>query len=174
MEWLTVSTSTALTTLVSALAILVVLLALVRVVGLRILSKMSSIDFAVTVATGTIMASTALSSSVPVAQGAIAVATLFVAQMAFALARRSRRLSKVLQNEPLLLMAGPHVLEDNLRHARVTVPELYEQLRRAGVSRCEDVLAVVLETTGDVSVLSGDGPLDDELLTMVRGADALE
>lgn len=74
---------------------------------------------------------------------------------------------------PLLLMTGPGILEVNLRHARVTVPELHEQLRKAGVSRREDVLAVVLETTGDVSVLSGDDPLGDELLARVRGADAL-
>jgi uncharacterized membrane protein YcaP (DUF421 family) len=173
VDWLTVSASTALTTLASALAIVVVFVVLVRIVGLRTLSKLSSVDFAATVATGTIVASTALSSTVSVAQGAIAVAVLFVAQVGFSLGRRHRGLSRLLQNEALLLMAGPRILEDNLHHARMTEPELYEQLRQAGVTSRDEVLAVVLETTGDVSVLSGDGPLDDELLTSVRASDAL-
>ncbi|MDQ6946365.1 MAG: hypothetical protein M3256_08835, partial [Actinomycetota bacterium] len=35
----------------------------------------------------------------------------------------------------LLLMAGTEILADNLRQARLTEPELWSQLRRAGVAR---------------------------------------
>ena len=54
----------------SALAMVLVIIAIIRVVGLRSLSKMSSFDFAVTVAIGSIMAST-VATSTPVANGAV-------------------------------------------------------------------------------------------------------
>jgi hypothetical protein len=44
----------------------------------------------------------------------------------------------------------------------------------AGVHRREQVHAVVLETTGDMSVLRGAGPFDRELLQGVRGAERLQ
>ena len=68
-------------------------------------------------------------------------------------------------------MAGPQLVEADLRHAGVSPGEVWAALRQAGVLRREDVRAVVLETTGDLSVLSGDGRLDDELLDGVRGGE---
>jgi len=70
-------------------------------------------------------------------------------------------------------MAGPQVLEDNLRLARLGREELWAQLRLAGVHRRDQVLAVVMETTGDVSVLRAGEPFDDELLRGVRGVEHL-
>ncbi len=77
-----------------------------------------------------------------------------------------------MDNEPLVLMVEGEVIAENLRRARVTRDDVLEKLRQANVHRLSDVRAVVLETTGDVSVLSGDVPLDDALLDDVRGFDA--
>jgi hypothetical protein len=41
------------------------------------------------------------------------------------------------------------------------------------VQRLEQVRAVVLEPTGDMSVLTGDGGIDAELLSGVRGGEGL-
>ncbi|MFP5218994.1 MAG: YetF domain-containing protein, partial [Actinomycetes bacterium] len=76
-------------------------------------------------------------------------------------------------NPPILLMAGPEVLEGNLRHARLSRNELYSQLRLAGVQNRDQVRAVVMETTGDVSVLTTGASLDLDLLAGVRGAELL-
>jgi len=47
------------------------------------------------------------------------------------------------------------------------------KLRGAGVHRLADVDAVVLETTGDLSILSGGDPIAPELVEGVDGAAAL-
>lgn len=46
--------------------------------------------------------------------------------------------------------------------------ELQEPALEANVTQIDDVLAVVLETTDDVSVLRSSGPLDARLLDGVR------
>jgi uncharacterized membrane protein YcaP (DUF421 family) len=78
-----------------------------------------------------------------------------------------------LDNSPLVLVADGRVLTGNLDHARVSDAELWSQLRLHGVQRLEQVRAVVLETTGDISVLTGDGGFDAELLSGVRGGEGL-
>lgn len=145
LERLGASWATIGTIVVSALLVYAAVIVLTRLAGLRSLAKMSSFDFAATVAVGSTVASTALGSA-PLMSGV----------------------------EPMLLMAGGEALEDNLRHARVSREELWAQLRLAGVHRRDQVHAVILETTGDMSVLQGDGPFDRELLQGVRGAEHLE
>ncbi len=51
--------------------------------------------------------------------------------------------------------------------------ELFAQLRSGGVHRLEQVTTVVLETTGDVSVLTSGSAVDPVLLAGVRGAELL-
>ena len=79
----------------------------------------------------------------------------------------------LVDNRPLLLMAGPEVLDDHLRQARISRGELFGQLRSSGVLRLEQVTAVVLETTVDLSVLTGDDDVDQVLLAGVRGSERL-
>ena len=57
--------------------------------------------------------------------------------------------------------------ENALRKTRVAKDDLIAKLREANVLAMNRVRAVVLETTGDVSVLHGN-ELDDALLTGVR------
>ena len=86
---------------------------------------------------------------------------------------RNVRIRLLIDNRPLLLMVGTQMLEQNLKAARVTADEVREKLRTANVINYEQVLAVVMETTGDISVLHAppDGPaFDYDLLQGVRDA----
>ncbi len=74
----------------------------------------------------------------------------------------------MIDNRPLLLMVGREMLDDNLRQARVTADDLRSKLREANVLNYDQLRAVVLEQTGDVSVLHGDADLDPDLLSNVR------
>ena len=159
--------------LVAGTATYAAVIALTRVTGPRALAKMSSFDFAATVAIGSTLSSTLL-GSVPLVAGALGLALLFALQFAVATARRRGVFSGWVDNSPVLLMANGHVLEENLRHVRMNRSELWSQLRQAGVHRRSDVLAVVLETSGSVSVLRVGEPLDTEFLEDVRGAEALD
>ena len=123
---------------------------------------MSSFDFAMTVAVGSIIATTVLSSSVSMLQGIVGLVAVYLLQMGAALARRNKTVRSLIDNSPLLLMDGETIIEDNLRKARVTRGDLRSKLREANVTRLCQVKAVVFETTGDISVLheDNDEPLD--------------
>lgn len=150
----------------------VTVIALTRLAGVRSLAKMSSFDFAATVAVGSTVASV-LVGSAPLAAGVVGLLVLFGLQYLIATLRRRGLLRGLMDNAPILLMAGSQVLEGNLRHARVSREELWSQLRLSGVHRRDQVRAVVMETTGDVSVLRVGAPFDVELMSGVRGAEHL-
>ena len=143
-----------------------------RLNGLRSFSKMSSFDFAMTVALGTVFASTVLSQDPPLLRGAVALASIFAGQHVVSLLRvKSSAAKGLLDNAPLLLMKGETIYHENLRKARVTESDLYGKLREANVLSLSQVRAVVFESTGDVSVLHGDedGPeLNEQIMSGVR------
>ncbi|MGI8938468.1 MAG: DUF421 domain-containing protein [Iamia sp.] len=155
----------------SSSLMLIGLIALVRINGLRSFSKMSSFDFAVTVAFGSLLAGVAVSGS-SLVDGLIAAATLLGLQAAISMARSRFSSGRVVDNQPLLLMAGGEMLEANMRSARVTGDDVRAKLRAANVHSYADVQAVVLETTGDISVIHGAESIEPDLLRDVRDADA--
>lgn len=171
-DWLTASWQSTAQIVASTVLIFLWLLLSIRVTGLRTFSKIASIDFAVTIAAGAVLAST-VTSSATVVEGAVALSALLAIQALTAVARRRQRLAVVIENRPLLLMAGDEFLQDNLRHARISLGDVKAKLREANVVRYGQVLAVVLETTGDISVLHGEPPVDLDLLDGVIGAERL-
>lgn len=168
--WLSTSWTEVWLVVVSAIAMVLTLVAVIRVVGLRSLSKMSGFDFAVTVALGSVLGGVAASST-SLLNGMIAVAALLATQTVIAFVRQRTSVSEIVDNTPMLLMRDGEFLDDALRSTRVTRSDVMAKLREANAVRLDQVLAVVLETTGDVSVLHGEGPIDEPLLAGVRGAE---
>ncbi len=152
---------------VDAAILVPVMVLFVRLAGLRAFSKMSSYDFAVTVAFGSVLAATVVNPGVTLWQGIAGMAALFAVQWLIGLARsRSDAVEYVADNSPVVLMRDGKVIMENLTATRVTMSDLRAKLREANVLSFDEVRAVVLETTGDVSVLHGDH-LDDALLNDV-------
>lgn len=142
---------------------------LIRLTGLRSLSKMTNFDFVMTVALGSLVAGASQESDWNgFAQAMVAMAGLFLTQWIAARVRKSSDAAEsVMQNEPLMLMRDGEILRDALKQARVAESDLIAKLREANVLDFARVRAVVLETTGDVSVLHGDA-LDEQLVANVR------
>jgi uncharacterized membrane protein YcaP (DUF421 family) len=166
-SWLFTSWSTVGWIVLSGVLMLLAVVVIVRITGLRSLAKMSSFDFTVTVAIGSILGSVVASGS-PISQGAVAVASLLGVQWSIAQFRRRSFGSKVVDNTPILLVRDGQFIEEALTKARVTHSDVYAKLRQSNVHRMDQVIAVVLETTGDVSVVHGEGRLDAELYDNVR------
>ncbi|WP_373355756.1 DUF421 domain-containing protein [Pseudoroseicyclus sp. CXY001] len=127
--------------------------ALTRLNGLRSFSKISSVDFALTVATGSVLA-TALTSERGFGAGLVALGVLFVIQgLVSRLRARLPGLRAVVDNSPLLLMEEGAFIEANMTSAQITRADVRAKLRQAGAVERRKIRAVVLETTGDVSVI---------------------
>lgn len=173
-SWINTTPSELGMTVLTAVGMYVALITFTRLAGLRSFSKLSSFDFAITVSLGTVFASAVLTEEPPLFRGLFALAFIYVLQHVVARFRlHSRLVSQLVDNEPLLVMDGTTVLEENLSTAGLTKEDLRSKLREANVLRWEQVKAVVVETTGDVTVLHADddSPLDRSLLAGVRGVD---
>lgn len=145
----------------TAIGIYIAIIVFTRLTGKRSFSKMSSFDFAMTVAVGSMIATTVLSKSVSLWEGIIGLGMVYILQISVALLRRYKGVKKMVDNTPLLLMDGKEILYDNLKKARVTVGDLRSKLREANVIRLEEIKAVVFEATGDISVLHSENYEED-------------
>ena len=142
---------------------------MIRVVGLRSLSKMTNFDFVMTVALGSVLAAAVTADKWTVfGQCIFAMTGLFIVQWLVARARKdSGAFERVIDNEPIFLMRDGKFCEDALKATRVAKSDVSAKLREANVLSLSEVRAVVLETTGDVSVLHGES-LDDAIVRNVR------
>jgi uncharacterized membrane protein YcaP (DUF421 family) len=145
-------------------------LLLVRIVGLRSFAKMTAFDFVATVATASLIAQAATRSDWgDLAQSLAGIGAVFLAQWLLATLRlESGAAARAIRNEPLLLMIDGEFLEEPMRQSRVSRANLVEKIRASGATRLDEVRAVVLETTGDLSVIAGE-QLDPRLMEGVRG-----
>ncbi|WP_234568333.1 DUF421 domain-containing protein [Rhodohalobacter sp. 614A] len=152
-SWIVTTFSSVIMVVISTFGIYFALILFTRIAGVRTFSKMSSFDFAVTVAIGSLIASTVLTKNPPLFQSIAAMGTLFIIQITIAGFRETSLVRNVVDNKPILLMKGTRMLEGNMRKAKVTRNDLLGKLREANVTQFNQIKAVVMETTGDISVL---------------------
>lgn len=133
------------------------LVVFLRISGKRSTSKLNMFDWAMTVALGSMLASIALSTSIPLAAGIAALATLIGLQYVIAwLTVRSRTLRGVVKAEPSLLYHGGKFLRDRMRKERIAEEEIRAVVREAGYGTMDSIQAVVLETNSEMSILVND------------------
>ncbi|MEL0644626.1 YetF domain-containing protein [Olleya sp. Ti.3.14] len=173
MDWIYSLSDPLWETILGSLILFVVIIILTRIIGLRSFAKFTAYDFAFTIAIGSIISST-LTSSTSITHGSVAIAgLLFLTYIFSTLQKKFPSINTLISNKPLLLMKGQTILHDNLKHARIEKSQLIAKLREANVLDFKQIEAVVLESTGDISVLhksseSDDTNLSAELLKGVR------
>lgn len=133
------------------------LVILLRITGKRTLSKMNAFDFVVTVSLGSTLATILLNKDVSLAQGTLALGLLVSLQVVISWASvRTPWVKQLVTGEPMLILYRGKSLGNSLRRTRVTEDEVRAAVRAAGMAALTDADAVVLETDGSFSVISGD------------------
>lgn len=127
---------------------------LLRLSGKRTLAKWNAFDFVVTIALGSIVASTIVSDSVSIMQGLTALVGLVLLQVVVtSVSVRARWFRSVVKGDPVLLLKNGRFLDDALRKNRVTRGEVLAAIRENGIGEVAEVAAVVLENEGRFSVI---------------------
>lgn len=157
--------------LIGTLVIYFIILAYTRIFGLKSFAKMTGFDFVNTVAIGNLLAMSVATSNPTLLTGVFVIGLLYLMNYLISLLRyKNKNIRKAMDNKPILLMKNGEIFEDKLEETKVTMDELRGKLREANVLQLHEVKAVVLETTGDVSVLHGDKStnLEDFLLEGIQ------
>lgn len=141
---------TAITTVVAYILVIIML----RISGKRTLAKMNAFDFVVTIALGSILASVILSKSIPLAEGILAIGLLIVLQFCItSITVRSKKFKKIISSDPTLLYYNGEILHKTLKKERVAVEEIYKSIRESGHASFDNINAIILETTGDITII---------------------
>lgn len=162
----------ALWVIISALGIYLAFFLLIRSFGQRALASWSTMDKAIVIALGSVLGRVVLGYTPTLAAGFIGLATLFGMLRLEAYLRRAKR-GAYLSSRPILLMAGDKVLADGMKRARIQDDELYFKLRQAGIRNFAEIALVILEPTGDVSVLRRGVPIERALLRRIPDRDRI-
>lgn len=147
------------------------LVLLLRLLGKRTLSQLNVFDFVVTVALGSVLATTLLNSDISWTEGITALALLTGLQFLVALiASRWPRVRDAITSRPALLVADGEIQHETMKAQRLTASELRQAVRMSGAGDLAKVKAVVLESNGQFSVITASQYGDGSALQDVRGA----
>ncbi len=155
----------------TVLGIFTIIIIITRIFGLRTFAKMSSFDFASTIAVGSVLASVILNKNQTLLEGAIVLGTIIGFQTLFSfLVRKVDWFQTLFTNKPRLIMWEGKIRYNELKKCNVGKDDLIAKLREANVHKMKNVQAVILESTGDVSVIhsSENEDIDSVLLMDVK------
>jgi uncharacterized membrane protein YcaP (DUF421 family) len=142
---------------------------LLRASGKRTLSKMNAFDFIVTVALGSALANVSLNKNVALADGALSFLLLIFLQYLISwLSVRFSIIKSLVTSQPVLLLYKGEILDGVRRKERITMEELHMAARNEGITSLHEIEAMVLETTGEITIISESGKQLPETLKYVK------
>ncbi len=127
----------------------------IRVFGKRELAQLSVIDLVFILLISNSVQNAMVGPDTSLWGGVIAAGSLFVVNLILeTLFFKSKKFSQLIQGSPLMLIYGGKVIKEHLDKAKLSEDELEEAVREHGVEKVKDVDLAILETDGNISVLS--------------------
>jgi uncharacterized membrane protein YcaP (DUF421 family) len=137
----------------AAIAFLVLFL-LLRVMGRRELSSLEPFDLILLVVVGDLIQQGVTQSDMSFTGSMLAIGTFAILTVGMSwLVYRFRRLRKVLDAEPLIIVQDGKLIEHNLRHERLTGEEVAAEARQQQIASLDDVAWAVVEGSGRISFI---------------------
>jgi uncharacterized membrane protein YcaP (DUF421 family) len=141
----------------SSLAVYVFIIAAIRLFGKKELAQLSIIDLVFILLISNAVQNAMVGSDSSLAGGLVAASTLFIANfMLKYLLYRFPALNTMVQGAEILLIYKGQLNEPNMNRARITREEILEAVREHGVSEIREVDLAVLETDGNISIISNE------------------
>jgi len=126
----------------------------IRVMGRRELSTLAPFDVVLLIVLGDAIQQALTQDDYSVLGAMIAVATIAVLQVSTSLLSfRVRRLRRVFEGEPIVLLQDGKPIEKNMRRERLCPEELAEAARLEQIASLEDIRWAVLEPSGKISFI---------------------
>jgi uncharacterized membrane protein YcaP (DUF421 family) len=140
--------------LIVGIAMYVALVVFLRVSRSRTLSSMNAFDFVVTVAIGSAFGRALTAKSVALSEALAAFGLLVGLQYAVTWIQiRWPYFQRIVTNPPTLLYFRGEFVDEEMQRQRVTESELQSAVRKQQFGSLSEVEAVVLESSGEFSVI---------------------
>ncbi|WP_446898623.1 DUF421 domain-containing protein [Clostridium sp. LBM24168] len=132
----------------------IILVILGRIIGRKLISRITFYDFIVGVTIGSIAVRIALG---PQESPLLAVISLVVISILVVitdyLSTKSFKFRILLDGEPVVVISNGKILDYNLKKIKITISQLIMQLREKDIFNIEDVEFAIIESDGELTVL---------------------
>ncbi len=140
--------------LIKGVSIYLFIILALKLFGKRSLAKLNAFDFIVTIALGSILASTLTNSKVAVSDGFVSILIVLILQYFVSnFAVKIPFLNKFIKSEPALLYHNDTFLTKALEKERIQKEEVMQAVRESGEDDMTQIKQVILETNGSLSVI---------------------
>lgn len=153
----------------AAVGIYLSFLLIIRIFGVRVMSRMTAFDTVVVVMLGSVAGRVVIGHPPTLSAGIIGLLTLVSLEAFFGLIRAESGIRRLADEQPRAIFIDGHYLDDEMNRTHVTHSDLRVAMRRAGITKLSDVRLVVFEPTGEISLFRTSAPIEPELLKGVLG-----
>ncbi len=142
------------TVFIRSIILYIALLISLRIMGKGEIAEMNSFDLVITFLLAEVASIPMENNNIPLLYG-IASITALVLMQAFIsyFALKSRKVSTLLSGKPSILINKGKIDYKELKKERISIDEIFEQLRIQGYFNINDVQYAILETDGNLSVV---------------------
>ena len=126
----------------------------IRIMGKRQISELQTSELVVTLLISDIAAIPMQDTAQPLVSGIVPIAVLVIAEIVVsALMVKHSGFRKAVCGSPIILINDGKVDQKQMRRLRITIEDLFEQLRQKDVFSLQDVAYAIMETNGKISVI---------------------
>ena len=141
-------------TILRSIVAYLVLLSLSRLIGRKLISKITFFDFVVGITLGSLAVRISLGDENSVLLGIISAVVITALVLATdLLGIKSFLFRKIEEGEPVVLIQRGKLLDENMTKTKISISKLLMMLRQKDIFYVEDVDYAVIESDGQLSVL---------------------
>jgi len=141
-------------TLLRTVILYFVVIACIRLLGKRQVGELQASELVVTLLISDLASVPMQSSGTPMMAGLIPILVLVFVELILTGAMvKSARFRKLFCGAPVMIVWNGVIDKSAMKKLRMTVDDLFEQMRQQGVFTLEDVYCAIVETNGKLSVL---------------------
>lgn len=139
---------------VRTIIVFVLLIGSIRIMGKRQLGELEPLELVVAVLISNLAAQPLQDTGTPLIYGIVPVLTLLASQLVISgISVKYGRFRRLLSGKPSILIDNGVIVQSEMKKSRISVDELYVELRINGVTDIATVKHAILETDGTLSVL---------------------
>lgn len=140
-----------------AIILYIVVFVVIRLMGKRELSKVEPFELVIIMLAADLAATPIASKSISIFEGIIPIIALLICYLIFTmLVKTDNKIENALCGKLSVIIKDGKIIEKELRKQQYTIEELMCQLRERDVFKVQDVKFAVLETNGNINVVTND------------------
>ncbi len=140
--------------LVRTIILYITIIAAVRIMGKRQISQLQTSELVVTMLISDLAVIPMQNSGQPLLSGVIPIFVLISLEVFLSfIMLKSGKIRRVICGKPVVIIQNGRIIQDTMRELRMSIEDLFEQLRQKDAFALQDVAYAIVETNGTLSVI---------------------